>query len=299
MADLKNKTVFVTGASRGIGLAIALRAARDGANIAIAAKSTEPHPRLEGTIFTAAREIQDAGGKALPIACDIRDEAQIESAVARTVEAFGGIDICVNNASAISLTPLAETQTKKLDLMLAINTRGTLLVTKACLPHLKKAANPHVLMISPPLDMQPQWFAGHVGYSIAKYGMSLAVLGLARELERDGIAVNALWPRTTIATAAVRNILGGETLMRMSRTPDIVADAAHLIFVQKAREFTGHFLIDDTFLHETGGVMDFEQYSRVPGEFLAPDFFVPAGSLPPPGVRIASAAILSKLRAEP
>lgn len=299
MADLKNKTVFVTGASRGIGLAIALRAARDGANIAIAAKSTEPHPRLEGTIFTAAREIQDAGGKALPIACDIRDEAQIESAVARTVEAFGGIDICVNNASAISLTPLAETQTKKLDLMLAINTRGTLLVTKACLPHLKKAANPHVLMISPPLDMQPQWFAGHVGYSIAKYGMSLAVLGLARELERDGIAVNALWPRTTIATAAVRNILGGETLMRMSRTPDIVADAAHLIFVQKAREFTGHFLIDDTFLHETGGVTDFEQYSRVPGEFLAPDFFVPAGSLPPPGVRIASAAILSKLRAEP
>jgi len=299
MADLKNKTVFVTGASRGIGLAIALRAARDGANIAIAAKSTEPHPRLEGTIFTAAREIEDAGGKALPIACDIRDEAQIESAVARTVEAFGGIDICVNNASAISLTPLAETQTKKLDLMLAINTRGTLLVTKACLPHLKKAANPHVLMISPPLDMQPQWFAGHVGYSIAKYGMSLAVLGLARELEPDGIAVNALWPRTTIATAAVRNILGGETLMRMSRTPDIVADAAHLIFVQKAREFTGHFLIDDTFLHETGGVTDFEQYSPVPGEFLAPDFFVPAGSLPPPGVRIASAAILSKLRAEP
>lgn len=298
MADLRNRTVFVTGASRGIGLAIALRAARDGANIAIAAKSTEPHPKLEGTIFTAAREIEEAGGKALPIACDIRDEAQIESAVARTVEAFGGIDICVNNASAISLTPLAETGARKLDLMLAINTRGTLLVTKACLPHLKQAANPHVLMMSPPLDMQPQWFAGHVGYSIAKYGMSLAVLGLARELEPDGIAVNALWPRTTIATAAVRNILGGETLMRMSRSPEIVADAAHLIFVQPAREFTGRFLIDDTFLYEAGDVTDFEAYSRVPGEFLAPDFFVPAGSLPPPGVRIASAAMLSRLKAE-
>lgn len=298
MADLRNRTVFVTGASRGIGLAIALRAARDGANIAIAAKSTEPHPKLEGTIFTAAREIEEAGGKALPIACDIRDEAQIESAVARTVEAFGGIDICVNNASAISLTPLAETDARKLDLMLAINTRGTLLVTKACLPHLKQAANPHVLMMSPPLDMQPQWFAGHVGYSIAKYGMSLAVLGLARELEPDGIAVNALWPRTTIATAAVRNILGGETLIRMSRTPDIVADAAHLIFTQRASEFSGNFLIDDTFLHETGGVTDFDSYSRVPGEPLVPDFFVPAGSLPPPGVQIASAAMLSRLRAE-
>lgn len=298
MADLGNKTVFVTGASRGIGLAIARRAARDGANVVIAAKSAEPHPKLEGTIFTAAREIEEAGGKALPIACDIRDEAQIEDAVARAVETFGGIDICVNNASAISLTPLAETETRKLDLMLAINTRGTLLVTKACLPHLKRVANPHVLMMSPPLDMQPQWFAGHVGYSIAKYSMSLAVLGLARELEPHGIAVNALWPRTTIATAAVRNILGGETLMRMSRSPEIVADAAHLIFVQLARQFTGNFLIDDTFLHETGGVTDFESYSRVPGELLAPDFFVPAGSPPPPGVRIASAAVLSRLRAE-
>lgn len=298
MADLGNKTVFVTGASRGIGLAIARRAARDGANVVIAAKSAEPHPKLEGTIFTAAREIEEAGGKALPITCDIRDEAQIESAVARAVETFGGIDICVNNASAISLTPLGETESRKLDLMLAINTRGTLLVTKACLPHLRRAANPHVLMMSPPLDMQPQWFAGHVGYSIAKYGMSLAVLGLARELEPDGIAVNALWPRTTIATAAVRNILGGETLIRMSRSPEIVADAAHLIFVQPARQFTGNFLIDDTFLHETGGVADFEPYSRVPGELLAPDFFVPANSPPPPGVRIASAAVLSRLKAQ-
>lgn len=291
MADLTGKTLFITGASRGIGLAIALRAARDGANVAIAAKTTEPHPRLEGTIYTAAAEIEAAGGKALAVQCDIRDEAQIEKAVARTVDAFGGIDICVNNASAVSLTPLAETETKRLDLMLAINTRGTLLVTKACVPYLKRATNPHVLMISPPLDMQPQWFAGHVAYSIAKYGMSLAVLGLALELQSDGIAVNALWPRTTIATAAVRNVIG-EALMRMSRTPEILADAAHLVFAQDAAGFTGNFLIDDTFLYETGGITDFDRYSLNPGAPLAPDFFVPAKSLPPPGVNIAPAAML-------
>lgn len=298
MANLEAKTLFVTGASRGIGLAIALRAARDGANIAIAAKTTEPHPKLEGTIFAAAEEIEKAGGKALAIQCDIRSEEQIEDAVTLTARTFGGIDICVNNASAISLTPLAETDAKRLDLMYAINTRGTLLVTKACLPHLKLAANPHVLMLSPPLDMQPQWFAGHVGYSIAKYGMSLAVLGLARELAPDGIAVNALWPRTTIATAAIRNVLGGDKLIDMSRTPDILADAAHLIFTQPASQFTGNFLIDDTFLYETGGLTDFDRYSVTPGQPLAPDFFVPAGSLPPPGVNIAPTAMLSKLGAK-
>lgn len=209
MATLKGKTLFITGASRGIGLAIALRAARDGANIAIAAKTTEPHPKLPGTIYDAAKAIEEAGGRALPLVCDIRFEDQVEQAVARTVEHFGGIDICVNNASAISLTPIDQTEMKRFDLMMGINTRGTFLVTKTCLPHLRRAENPHVLMLSPPLDMKPKWFAGHVAYSIAKFGMSLCVLGLAEELKRDGIAVNALWPRTTIATAAIRNLLGG------------------------------------------------------------------------------------------
>lgn len=296
MASLNGKTLFITGASRGVGLAIARRAARDGANIVIAAKTTAPHPKLEGTIFSAAEEIESLGGKALPVQCDIRDEAQIESAVAKAVDAFGGIDICVNNASAISLTPLAETEAKRLDLMLSVNSRGTLLVTKACLPHLKHAPNPHVLMLSPPLDMQPQWFAGHVAYSISKYGMSLAVLGLARELQPEGIAVNALWPRTAVATAAVRNILGGEALIRMSRTPEILADAAHLVFTQRAAEFSGNFLIDDTFLYEFGGITDFDRYSINPGQPLAPDFFVPANSPPPPGVVIAPVSALSKLR---
>ena len=295
MASLSGKTLFITGASRGIGLAIARRAARDGANIVIAAKTAEPHPKLEGTIFTAAQDIEAAGGKALPIPCDIRDEVQIDLAVAQAVDQFGGIDICVNNASAVSLTPLADTEPKRLDLMLNINTRGTLLVTRACLPHLKRAANPHILMMSPPLDIEPQWFAGHVGYSIAKYAMSLAVLGLARELEADGIAVNALWPRTTIATAAIRNVLGGDAILSMSRTPEIVADAAHLIFCQASREFSGNFVIDDTFLYEFAGVTDFEPYAVTPGEPLAPDFFVPANSAPPPGVRIAPAAALARL----
>lgn len=292
MADLKGKTLLITGASRGIGLAIGLRAARDGANVAILAKTADPHPKLHGTIHTAAAEIEAAGGRALAIQCDIRDEAQIDGAVAETVAAFGGIDICVNNASAISLTPLAETDAKRIDLMFAINTRGTLLTTKACLPYLEKAANPHVLTLSPPLDMQPQWFAGHVAYSIAKYGMSLAVLGLAEELKPTGIAVNALWPRTTIATAAIENILGGDKLMRMSRTPDILADAAHLIFRQDAATFTGRFLIDDTFLHEAGGVADFSGYRVDPAMPLAPDFFVPADVRPPPGVEIAPLSLL-------
>ena len=287
MASLKGKTLFITGASRGIGLAIAKRAARDGANIAIAAKTSNPNPKLEGTIHSAAKQVEDAGGKALAIACDIREEEEVQRAVEQTVAAFGGIDICVNNASAISLTPIEQTEMKRLDLMFAVNARGTFLVSKTCLPHLKKAKNPHILTISPPLDMKPEWFSGHVAYSIAKYGMSLCVLGLTDELKKDGIAVNALWPRTTIATAAVRNILGGDKLMRMSRSPEIVADAAHLIFQQPAKTFSGNFLIDDTFLYSVGGVTDFEKYRVDPSMPLAPDFFVPVKSKPPPGVRIA------------
>lgn len=290
---LKGKTLFITGASRGIGLAIAKRAARDGAKVAIAAKTTDPTPKLEGTIHTAAAEIQKVGGIALPIVCDIRHEDQVQRAIDLTVATFGGIDICVNNASAISLTPTDQTEMKRFDLMNGINTRGTFLVSKLCLPHLKRAANPHIVMLSPPLDMHPKWFAGHVAYTIAKYGMSMCVLGLAEELRKDGVAVNALWPRTTIATAAIKNILGGDKLMRMSRTPDIMADAAHLLFTQEARQFTGHFLIDDTFLHEIGGVTDFEQYRIDPTMPLAPDFFVPADSVPPPGVKIARVSQLA------
>jgi len=292
MASLEGKTLFITGASRGIGLAIGVRAARDGANVAIAAKTSDPHPKLEGTIHTAAAEIEQAGGRALPILCDIRDEAQVQAAAKQTAEMFGGIDICVNNASAISLTPIEKTDPKRFDLMFQVNTRGTLVTTQACLPYLEKAANPHVLMLSPPLDMKPQWFAGHVAYSIAKYGMSLAVLGLAEELRPKGVAVNALWPRSTIATAAIRNILGGDKLMRMSRSPDILADAAHLIFSQPSRSFTGNFLIDDTFLHTVGGVTDFEPYRLDPSMPLAPDFFVPADSRPPPGVKLAPLSML-------
>ncbi len=287
MKSLAGKTLFITGASRGIGLAIAKRAARDGARIAIAAKTETPNPKLEGTVHSAAEEIRKAGGQALPIVCDIRDEEQVNKAVGLTVATFGGIDICVNNASAISLTPIEQTEVKRFDLMHSINTRGTFLVSKACIPHLKRAQNPHLLMISPPLDMSARWFAGHVGYSIAKYGMSLCVLGLAEELKKDGIAVNALWPRTTIATAAIRNVLGGDKLMAMSRTPEIMADASYLLFQQPAKRFTGRFLIDDTFLHEVGNVTDFDQYRVDKTKSLAPDFFVPADSVPPPGVKLA------------
>ena len=287
MASLKDKTLFITGASRGIGLAIALRAARDGANVVIAAKTAEPHPKLPGTIFDAAKAIEEAGGRALPLVCDIRFEDQVEQAVARAVETFGGIDICVNNASAISLTPIERTEMKRFDLMMGVNTRGTFVVSKACIPHLRRAENPHILMLSPPLDMQPKWFAGHVAYSIAKFGMSLCVLGLAEELKPDGIAVNALWPRTTIATAAIKNLLGGDEVVRMSRKPDILADAAHLVFSQPARSFTGNFLIDDSFLYEVGGITDFDRYRVDPSADLAPDFFVPADSVPPPGVKLA------------
>ena len=287
MASLKAKTLFITGASRGIGLAIAKRAARDGANIAIAAKTVDPNPKLEGTIHSAAKEIEDAGGAALAIECDIRNEDEVQRAVAQTVERFGGIDICVNNASALSLTPIEKTEIKRFDLMFAVNTRGTFLTSKTCLLHLKRAANPHILTLSPPLDMHAKWFSGHVAYSIAKYGMSLCVLGLSDELKKDGIAVNALWPRSTIATAAVQNILGGDKLMRMSRSPQIVADAAYLVFAQPARTFTGRFLIDDTFLYDVGGIRDFENYRVDKSMPLAPDFFVPVESKPPPGVQIA------------
>ena len=287
MAGLAGKTLFITGSSRGIGLAIAKRAARDGANIAVVAKTQEPHPKLEGTIDSAVAEIEAAGGKALGLACDIRFEEEIARAVAATVDAFGGIDICVNNASALSLSSIEATTAKRLDLMLGVNTRGTFLVTKACVPHLRQAQNPHVLMLAPPLTLRPEWFARHVGYAIAKYGMSLCVLGLAEELRPDHIAVNALWPRTTIATAAIRNVLGGEAVVRMSRTPDIVAEAAHLVFQQPAASFTGNFLIDDSFLYEAAGVRDFSRYSVVPGAALAPDFFVPDEPPPPPGVNIA------------
>ena len=283
---LKGRTLFITGASRGIGLAIALRAARDGANIVIAAKTDKPHPKLPGTIFTAADEITRAGGNALPLVVDVRDEAHVKGAIEKAVATFGGLDIVVNNASAVQRTPVVETDMRRFDLMHQINTRGTFMVSKHAIPHLEKAENPHILMNSPPLDMQEKWFAGSTAYSIAKYGMSLVVLGLAGELRDKGIAVNALWPRTTIATAAIKNLLGGERVMRMSRTPEIMADAAYLVFQKPARRFTGNFLIDDTFL-AAEGVTDFEKYRVDAAEPLAPTFFVPDEATPPAGVSIA------------
>jgi citronellol/citronellal dehydrogenase len=281
--SLSGKTLFVTGASRGIGLAIALRAARDGANVAIAAKTAEAHPKLPGTIYTAAEEIEAAGGKALPLIVDVRDEASVMDAVEQTVAKFGGIDITVNNASAIQLTGTLQTDMKRYDLMNQVNARGTFLTSKATIPHLKKSANPHVLMLSPPLDMAARWFAGHTAYTMAKFGMSMCVLGMAEEFRADGIAFNALWPRTGIATAAIRNALAGDEGMRRCRTPEIMADAAYAIFNKPAREFTGNFLIDDSFLYGEG-VRDFEQYRVDPSQPLMPDFFVPADSKPPPGV---------------
>ncbi len=278
--SLAGKTLFITGASRGIGLAIGLRAARDGANIAIAAKTAEPHPKLEGTIHTAAQELEKAGGRALPLIVDVRDEASVETAIAQTAETFGGIDIVVNNASAIQLTRTPETAMKRFDLMHQVNTRGTFMVTKFALPHLEKAANAHVLMLSPPLDLRKYWFAPHVAYSIAKYGMSLCVLGFAAEFQTRRIAVNALWPRTTIATAAIANIVGGDAMMRASRTPAIVADAAYAIFNKPSDAFTGNFCIDDSLL-AAEGVTDFDQYRVDPTVALTPDFFVPADSVPP------------------
>ncbi|OYX70254.1 MAG: short chain dehydrogenase [Caulobacter sp. 32-67-35] len=253
--SLKGKTLFVTGASRGIGLAIALRAARDGANVVIAAKTAEAHPKLPGTIYSAAAEIEAAGGKALPLIVDVREESSVYEAVEKAVAQFGGIDICVNNASAISITGTLSTEMKRYDLMHQVNGRGTFLTSKACIPHLKKAENPHVLMLSPPLDMKPRWFAPHVAYSMAKYNMSLCVLGMAQEFASDGIAFNAL------------------------------ADAAHAIFEKPSRGFSGNFLIDDSFLYEQG-VTDFTPYAVDPTATLMPDFFVPEDSVPPPGVKI-------------
>jgi len=283
--SLKGKTLFITGASRGIGLAIALRAARDGAQIAIAAKTETPHPKLPGTIHTAAAQIEQAGGRALAIACDVREEAAVKAAIDKTVAAFGSLDIVVNNASAVSRTPVADTDMKRFDLMHAINARGTFMVSKYAIPHLERAANPHILMNSPPLDMREKWFSGTTGYAMAKFGMSMVVLGLAGEL-RGRIAVNALWPRTTIATAAIKNLLGGERVMAMSRRPEIVAEAAYRIFLKPARSFSGRFLIDDTFLAGEG-VTDFEPYHVDPSQPLAPTFFVPEEPAPPPGVVIS------------
>jgi citronellol/citronellal dehydrogenase len=269
MTSLAGKTLFVTGGSRGIGLAIAKRAAVDGANIVIAAKTAEPHPKLPGTIHTAAAEIEEAGGKALPLVCDIRDDQAVADAVEQGAQEFGGID---NNASAIALLKTDDITMSRFDLMHQVNARGTFLVSKTCLPWLRKAENPHILTLSPPLNMLEKWFAPHVAYSMAKYGMSMCVLGMAGEFREDGIAVNALWPRTTIATAAV-NMLGGDELMMHSRKPDIMADAAYVILTKPSREFTGRFCVDDAVL-EDEGVTDFSGYAVNPDLPLAPDFFV-------------------------
>jgi citronellol/citronellal dehydrogenase len=258
--SLAGKTLFISGGSRGIGLAIAVRAARDGANVALIAKTAEPHPKLEGTVFTAAEQIEPAGGSALPIVGDIRDEQQVFAAVDQAVQRFGGIDVCVNNASAINLAGTEALEMKRYDLMQDINTRGTFVVSKACVPHLKQAPNPHVLTLSPPLNMDPKWFKGHVGYTIAKYGMSMCTIGMAEEFREDGIAFNALWPRTIIATAAVQNLLGGEEAMARSRRPELVADAAHAVVTRASRECTGNlFLAEDVLAEE--GITDMAAYS--------------------------------------
>jgi citronellol/citronellal dehydrogenase len=272
MSTLQGKTLFITGASRGIGKAIALRAARDGANVVIAAKTAEPHPKLPGTIYTAAQEVEAAGGRALPLVVDIRDEAVVGAAVARAVETFGGIDILVNNASAIALTPTLMTPMKRYDLMHQVNARGTFLCSQACLPHLLKAANPHILNISPPLNMEERWFSGHVAYTMAKFGMSMCVLGMAGEF-RGKVGVNALWPRTAIATSAVKNLMGGDQMMSRSRKPEIMADAAHVILTRPQADCTGNFFIDDAVL-TAAGVTDLDPYAVTPGVELLPDFFV-------------------------
>ncbi len=273
MASLQGKTLFISGASRGIGKAIALRAAADGANIVIAAKTAEPHPRLPGTIYTAAEEIEQAGGKALPLVVDIRHGEQIAAAVAKAVETFGGIDILVNNASAISLTGTLQTTLKRYDLMNQVNARGTFACSQACIPHLLKAENPHILNISPPLNMHEKWFQNHVAYTMAKYGMSLCVLGMAAEFRHEGLAVNALWPRTAIATAAVMNLLGGKEAYSRCRKPSIMSDAAHVILTSDAKTTTGNFFIDDDVLRGAG-VEDLSVYADVPDSQLMPDFFV-------------------------
>ena len=276
-STLKGRTLFITGASRGIGLAIALRAAKDGANVAIAAKTAEPHPKLPGTVFTAAAEIEAAGGRALALAVDIRDDEQVARAVQRTAQEFGGIDILVNNASAISLTGTHATDMRRFDLMHEVNTRGTFLCSKLCLPYLERAPNPHILMLAPPLNFEERWFAPHLPYSLAKFGMSLCVLGLAGELRERGIAVNALWPRTVIGTAALRIAMqgAGPDALRRVRSPEILADAAHLILTRDSRGFSGRYCIDEDILREAG-ITDFARYraADVREEDLQPDFFL-------------------------
>lgn len=274
---LAGKTLFISGASRGIGKAIALKAARDGANVVIAAKTAEPHPKLDGTIFTAAEEIEAAGGKCLPCLVDIQNEAQVEKAVEETVKKFGGIDILVNNASAISLTGTLETSVKKYDLMNRVNARGTYLCSQKCLPHLLKSDNPHILNISPPLNMDPKWFSGHVAYTMAKYGMSMCVLGMAGEFKEQGVAVNALWPRTAIYTAAMAMLGGGDEIAKQCRKVDIMSDAAYAILCKESKSFTGNFAIDDEVL-KAAGVSDLDQYACVPGSKLLPDFFLDVDS---------------------
>ncbi len=272
--SLKDKVIFVSGGSRGIGLAMAKQAAQDGAKLALAAKTAEPHPKLPGTIYTAAEEIVEAGGEALPLICDIRDEDNVRDVVNQTVEHFGGIDICINNASAIQLTNTMDTEMKRYDLMHQINGRGTYMVSRYCLPHLLKAENPHILNLSPPLDMSAKWFAGHTAYTMAKYTMSMCVLGMAEEFKDRGVAVNALWPRTAIQTAAVQNHLGGDAVMKISRTVEIMADAAYEILTKDSKSYSGNFCIDDLVLYEAG-VRDFSKYAQAPFGELMPDFFVP------------------------
>ena len=272
--SLKEQVIFISGGSRGIGLAMVKRAARDGAKVVIAAKTADPHPKLPGTIYTAAEEIVEAGGEALPVICDIRNEDNVRDAVNKSVDYFGGIDICINNASAIQLTNVTDTEMKRYDLMHQINGRGTYLVSKYCIPHLKKSNNAHILNLAPPLDMKPKWFGPHLAYTMAKFTMSMCVLGMAEELKSDSIAVNGLWPRTAIATAAVKNVLGGEELMNISRTPEIMADAAYEIFTKDPSGFTGNFCIDDLVLYDAG-MRDFSKYADVPFAQLALDFFLP------------------------
>jgi citronellol/citronellal dehydrogenase len=273
MPDLNQKTIFVSGASRGIGLAIALRAAKDGANVALIAKTADPHPKLEGTVYTAAEQIGEAGGQALPIVGDIRNEDEVEAAVEQTVDRFGGIDIAINNASAINLAGTEALEMKRYDLMQDINTRGTFVVSKHCVPHLRQAENPHVLTLSPPLSLDPKWAKSHVGYTLAKYGMSLCTLGMAEEFRDDGIAFNSLWPRTLVATAAVQNLLGGDEAMAKSRKPEVVSDSAYAVLTRPSRECTGNFFLCEDVLAEEG-VTDLEQYSYVEDADLQTDLFV-------------------------
>ncbi len=287
--SLAGKTLFITGASRGIGLAIALRAAKDGANIVVAAKTSDPHKHLPGTIWTAASDIEAAGGQALPLVVDVRDEASVAAAVEATIARFGGIDICVNNASAIQLTGTLQTEMKRFDLMHQVNMRGTFLVSRACIPHLRKAANPHVLNLSPPLDMAPKWFGPHVAYTMAKFGMSMCVLGMAEEFRAEGIAFNALWPRTGIATAAIEFALAGAEGLRHCRTPDIMAEAAWTILNRPSRETTGNFFIDDLVLYEAG-IRDFDLWRVDPKAPLMPDFFVPDSTPMPAGISLEPVA---------